>query len=306
MRLLITGASGLLGLNLSLLAHRLGHYVIGLVNSNPLCDAPFEVRKIDLLDTEKALHVIEDLQPEAIIHCAAVANLRVAEEAPERTQRMNVDVPGKISKAAYRWGIPFLHISTDAVFDGERGNYVETDPPHPLSVYAQSKLAAERLVQETNPNALVARVVFYGWSLLGNRSLSEFFYNHLKDGMPVKGFTDTFFCPLYVEDLGEVLLEMLDKDLNGLYHVVSPENLSKYEFGMKIAQKFGFDPALIEPVKMREMKRSAPRSLNLVLKADKVQKDLGHQLPLVDSGIDRFHRRWQEDYHLKLQDYSCH
>ncbi|MDY6845547.1 MAG: SDR family oxidoreductase [Chloroflexota bacterium] len=305
MRLLITGASGLLGLNLSLQAHNLGYDVVGLVHSHLLRGVPFDIKAVDLLDTRKALAIMKDLQPDAIIHCAAIANLHDAEEAPDLTQKLNVDVPGMIAEAAFGWGLPFLHISTDAIFDGKQGVYVESDPPNPLSVYARSKLAGERLVQEANPDALIARVVFYGWSLSGNRSLSEYFYNHLKDQVPHKGFTDTYFCPLYVEDLGEVLIEMLEKELKGVYHVVSPEHLSKYEFGVRIAKKFGFDPTLIEPVKMSNIKRDAPRSLNLVLDPGKVEKDLGCQMPSVDSGIDRLYRRWQEGYHRKLQRYLC-
>lgn len=305
MRLLITGASGLLGLNLSLLAHNLGYDVVGVVNSHPLQSVPFNTETVDLLDTHNALVMMKDLKPDAIIHCAAIANLHDAEKRPDLTQNLNVEVPGMIAEAAFAWGLPFLHISTDAIFDGRQGSYVETDPPNPLSVYARSKLAGERLVQEANHNALIARVVFYGWSLSGNRSLSEFFYNHLRNGVPHKGFIDTLFSPLYVEDLGEVLIEMLEKELKGVYHVVSPEHLSKYEFGVRIAKKFGFDPDLIEPVKMSKIKREAPRSLNLVLDPGKVQKDLGHQLPSVDSGIDRLYRRWQEGYHRKLQRYSC-
>lgn len=305
MRLLVTGASGLLGLNLGLLAHHLGYDVVGLVHSHQLQGVPFKIEAVDFLETENALATIKGLQPDAIIHCAAIANLHQAEKFPDLAQKLNADVPGELAEAAFEWSVPFLHISTDAIYDGKKGAYVETDPPNPLSVYARSKLAGEHRVQEANPNALIARVVFYGWSLSGNRSLSEFFYNNLKDQVPHKGFIDTFFSPLYVEDLAEILLEMLVKNLKGVYHVVSPEHLSKYEFGVRIAEKFGFDPNLVQPIKMSEMKREAPRSLKLILDPGKVQKDLGHPLPSVDTGIDRLYQRWQEGYHLKLQSFSC-
>lgn len=304
MRLLITGASGLLGLNLSLLAQDLGYEVVGFVNSHPLQSTPFAVRVVDLLDTTCALNALEESKPDGIIHCAALADLGKAERSPSLAQALNVDVPGMISEAASNWNIPLIHISTDAVFDGKMGGYIETDPPNPLSVYARTKLAGERIVQERNPDALIARVVFYGWSLTGKRSLSEFFYNHLKDGQPVKGFIDTLFSPLYVEDLGEILLGMLKKKLTGLYHVVSPECLSKYDFGIRIAERFGFDPGLIEPAKMREMKREAPRSLNLALSPGKLQADLPIRLPSIEDGIDRYYKRWEQGYHLRLQVFS--
>jgi dTDP-4-dehydrorhamnose reductase len=304
MRLLITGASGLLGLNLSLLAKYLGYEVVGFVHSHPLQSAPFDVRRVDLLDTQAALSAMDDSQPDAIIHCAALADLGEAERSPSLAHALNVDVPGMIAEAAFDSGIPLIHISTDAVFDGSKGNYIETDPPNHLSVYARTKLAGEQIVQEKNPDALIARVVFFGWSLSGKRSLSEFFYNHLKDDLSVKGFIDTFFSPLYVEDLGEILLDMLEKGLHGNYHVVSSESLSKYDFGVKIAKRFGFDPGLIEPVKMNDIRREAPRSLNLTLKPDKLQTDLGCNLPTVEGGIDRFHERWVQGYQHKLQAFS--
>lgn len=301
MRLLVTGASGLLGLNLSLLAHNSGYDVTGLVHSHPLPGAPFEVRGVDLLDPKNTTKVIEDSQPDGIIHCAAVADISEAQKNPDLTNRINVDASGKIAEAAYGWGIPLIHISTDAVFDGKEGGYIETDPTNPLSVYAQSKLAAESVVTDLNSDALVARVVFYGWSRSGKRSLSEFFYNNLKEGLSVNGFTDTIFCPLYVEDLSEILLEILAKRLNGLYHVVSPEPISKFDFGMKIANRFGFDPGLIKPIKMADIKREAPRALNLSLKAGKVQNALGRELPSIEEGIDHLYRRWEEGYHLQLR-----
>lgn len=301
MRLLITGASGLLGLNLCLLAGAQGHQVTGLSYSQRLRGIPFNLKQVDLRDEKRALGLIEDADPEAIIHCAAIANINAAEKDPISTNQINTVVPGWLAGAAASWDIPFVHISSDAVFDGAVGGYRETDIPHPLSRYAQSKLEGEQAVQEANPSAIVARVVFYGWSLSGKRSLSEFFFNHLLEGKSANGFVDTFFCPLYVEDLGQILLEMIEKGCSGLYHVTSPESLSKYEFGVRIAQRFGFDPDLIVPIRASEIDRGAVRSLNLTLRSDKLEAALGHPLPSVDEGIEKLYQRWQEGLPAYLQ-----
>ncbi len=304
MHLLVTGASGLLGLNLCLLAVDKGNTVTGLVNTHPLTGIPFHQEQVDLSQTPKALNTILSIKPDAIIHCAAVADLNLAERKPELAQQLNSELPGLLADAAYRESIPFIHISTDAVFDGETGGYDETDLPNPLSVYAQTKLAGEQAVLDANPEALVARVVFYGWSSSGKRSLGEFFYNHLREGEPINGFTDTYFCPLYVEDLSLVLLEMLTTGLNGIYHVVSPEAISKYQFGLRIARAFGFDEGLIKPIAASDIHRNAPRSLNLSLNARKIQFALGKVLPSVDEGIQHFYQRWKQGYPQKLQSYS--
>ena len=305
MRLLVTGASGLLGINLSLVAAGQGHQVIGLTHQHALRGVPFDLLPLNLLEMTASLAAIEKTKPEAIIHCAAIADLNIAEDDPELAQRLNADAAGQLAGAAARWGIPMIHISTDAVFDGVTGGYDEASPTHPLSVYAQTKLAGEQAVIEQHPDAVVARVVFFGWSLSGNRSLAEFFFNNLQEGQQVKGFTDTLFCPLYTEDLAEVLLEMLGAGLSGLYHVVSPDHLSKYDFGVRIAERFGFDAELIEPIRMYDIARGAPRALNLVLKPDKVQAALGHRLPSVDAGIERFYQRWQNAYPQQLRRFAA-
>jgi dTDP-4-dehydrorhamnose reductase len=296
MHLLVTGATGLLGINLSLLAVDQGHRVTGLAKSRCLHSRRFTLVNADLVETNTALRLIEEIAPDAIIHCAALADLNTAEEWPELAQKINAEAPGKLAGFAAQNEIPYLHISTDAVFDGREGGYTETDAPNPLSVYARTKLAGEIAVQEANPAACIARVVFYGWSLSGNRSLSEFFFNALRSGKPVNGFTDTFFCPLYVEDLAWILMEMLDEGLSGIYHVVAPEKLSKYDFGVRIAETFGLDADLIQPVQMKALSRGAPRSLNLTLSSSKLEGALGQPLPDVDSGIERLYRRWQDGY----------
>ena len=304
MRMLVTGASGLLGLNLSLVAAAQGHHVTGLSLSRSLRDIPFEHCRVDLLDRDQTLTTIANTSPEAIIHCAAVANLNTAERDPELASRLNRDAAGELAGAASRWGIPFVHISTDAVFDGIEGGYGEGAPTNPLSTYARSKMEGEGAVREKHSDAIIARVVFYGWSITGNRSLSEFFFNNLSSGHPIEGFADALFCPLYVEHLAEILLEMLSAGLTGLYHVVSPEHLSKYDFGVRLAERFGLDSGLIKPIRMAEITRNAPRSLNLVLKADKLQTDLGHPLPGVDTGIDRLFQRWLDGYPERLQGFA--
>lgn len=304
MRLLVTGATGLLGLNLSLVAVEQGHQVTGLSHSRSLVNTPFDLLQVDLVDITSAIDMIDGAQPEAIIHCAAMADLNAAQNAPDKAHQINCEAAGELAGAASRWGIPFIHISTDAVFDGKSGGYREEDPVNPLSVYAQTKLAGEDLVMRMHTDAAIARVVFFGWSISGKRSLSEFFFNNLRKGEQIQGFTDAFFSPLYVEDLAETLLEMLDHGLAGLYHVVSPESLSKYDFGVSIAQRFGFDPHLIEPVRMQTLLRGAPRASNLVLNPDKVQRALGHHLPTVAEGVERLFLRYLEKYPQKLQKYG--
>ncbi len=278
MRLLITGSSGLLGLNLALDATR-SHQVIG-VDRNILASVPFQLIKADLLDPDAVYRIIAESKPDAVIHCAAVADVDTCETNPELAYQMNANLPARLADACARRKIRLIHISTDAVFDGQKdGAYIEGDSPNPQGVYAQTKLESERAVLQINPMAIVARVNFYGWSLSGKRSLAEFFINNLSAGKNVNGFTDVLFCPMLVNPLGDVLLAMLKRGLRGLYHVVGPQAMSKYQFGVEIARKFGLKESLVSPQSVDKSSLTARRSHNLWLSTHKLSTDLDMTSP---------------------------
>ncbi len=270
MRILVTGASGLLGLNLCL--HLVQEQkIFGTFQNSKLKKPPFKTVYCDLKDSRSIEALIDKTRPEFLINCAAIANVDACESQPEMAQQINAEMPGKLAVISKKKGIHLTHISTDAVFDGKMGDYTEEDIPNPLSVYAQTKLDGERIVAAEYPNAIIARVNFYGFSLSGKRSLAEFFLNNLIDKNQVNGFVDVMFSPLYVTDLVDTLVRMIEKGLAGLYHVVSPESLSKYAFGVKIAEKFGLEKNLIQPRSVTEGGLLAARSPRLTLNIDKLR-----------------------------------
>jgi dTDP-4-dehydrorhamnose reductase len=303
MKILVTGASGLLGLNLCL---GIGdsHRAIGL-DRGKLRGTPFALVQADLNDPKIASRLIDSVKPDAVIHTAANANIDSCESDPEGARYLNGEIPGILAEAAAKASIRFLHISTDAVFDGTKdGTYTEEDAPNPLSVYARTKLLGEQNALSANPAASVARVNFFGWSLSGKRSLSEFFYNNLSTSQPCNGFTDVYFCPMFVGDLAETLVRMLDKGLSGLYHVVGSEALSKYEFGRRIAYQFRFDEGLIRPISVEESTLIAQRSHNLRLSIHKLSTDLGMEIPNVSTGIEQFYAQARRGYPQKMRSYQ--
>ena len=302
-RILITGASGLLGMNLCLQTWQT-HSIIG-VDRSTLGGTPFELFRADLIQPGTVGRIIETLRPDAIIHTAANANIDACQSDPQGALYLNAVIPGQMAEACAKHDIPLLHISTDAVFDGNLSKtYIESDTTNPLSVYAHTKLAAEEQVRSANPQAIVARVNFFGWSLSGTRSLSEFFYNRLSAGQQCNGFTDVYFCPMFVGDLADTLLLMLEKNLSGLYHVVGSEALSKYDFGQRIARQFGFDPALVTPRSVEDSGLTAPRSHNLRLSIHKLSTALGMVIPAVSTGIEQFYTQAQEGYPQKMRSYA--
>jgi dTDP-4-dehydrorhamnose reductase len=299
-RVMITGARGLLGLNLALQAAE-KYDVVGIDKLDTLRPTSFEAVQVDLLVPGAAAELLEQVQPDWVIHCAALADMDACETQPELAARLNAELPGEIARETAARDIRMVHISTDAVFDGTKGDYKEEDGPKPKSVYAQTKLDGERAVLAASEQAIVARVNFYGWSASGTRSLAEFFFNNLQAGKSMNGFADVFTSPLQANQLGEILLQMLELELSGLYHVVSSERTSKYDFGVALAEKFGFDSGLITPIQVAEAGLVAERSLNLTMNTEKLSEALGDPLPDIDSGLERLYRLYKEGYRERLK-----
>jgi dTDP-4-dehydrorhamnose reductase len=298
-RILITGASGLLGINLTLETAK-RHHVFGLVGKHPVQTDAFQVIQADLLAHGAVERILEDIQPDWVIHCAALADVDACEAEPARALQLNSELPAKLAKYVARGGARLIHVSTDAVFDGQHGNYREEDLPNPLSIYAKTNLDGELAVAETNPEAIIARVNLFGWSISGRRSLAEFFYTNLSAGRSVKGFTDVFFCPLLANDLADIFLIMLDLNLSGLFHVVSNDCVSKYSFGVQIARRFGLDENLIEPISVKSAGLKAVRSPKLTLCTEKLERTLGKPLPSLSTGLNHFYTLFQQGYPQKL------
>ena len=304
MKLLITGVSGLLGINLAMEAMS-EHQVYG-VDRGKLKSPPFPVSKANFFDKNAFIPALDSVKPDWVINCAALANLEECEKHPGQARILNTDLPHDLAAACAERNIKFIHLSTDAVFDGtkEGSPYTEDDEPSPPGVYSQTKLKGEQAVQETNPNAIIARVNFFGWSLGGRRSLGEFFVNNLSEGRNVNGFTDVIFCPMWVNHLAQTLIAMLEKDLHGLYHVVGAQPMNKYQFGLEVARKFGLRESLISPQSVEKSSLTAKRSHNLHLSVHKLSTDLGRPLPDFSTGLDGFYTQFQHGYPQKIRGYQ--
>ncbi len=294
-KVLILGASGLLGLNLALKAQD-SYEVLGHVHQHSLHKAPFPIVRADLID-ETALHkTIGQSGADFVINCVALADLEACEREPIQANTLNNDLAGRVARICISESIDLAQLSTDAVFDGEKGNYREEDEANPLSVYARSKYEGEQSVQEANPDALIARVNFFGWSLNGQRSLAEFFYNNLAEGRAIKGLTDRFFNPLHASHLSEILLKLLEMKKKGIVHIGSPVSISKYDFGVAIAKQFDLDVTLIAKSKADELGYSAARSPRLTMNVEKLSAALNEELPDVHAGISTLHAQFETGY----------
>jgi len=294
MRILVTGASGLLGVNLAIEASR-EHEVTGQVNALPLLGAGFSQISGDLMEDGAVERMLDEANPDWVIHCAALADVDACEKEPDLARQVNSLLPGRIA-AACAGRAKLVHISTDAVFDGTRGGYSEEDTPNPLSIYARSKLDGEELVLKADPSAIVARINIFGWSIFGKRSLAEWFFYNLQAGLPVKGFTDVFFTTQLTTDLAGMLLAMLQANLSGLYHVVGADCACKYDFALQIARRLRVDESLVSPVSVDAYGLKAARSHNLCLDATKLSRVIHKPLPQLSTGLNRFFEQYARGY----------
>ncbi|HKZ55549.1 MAG TPA: SDR family oxidoreductase [Anaerolineales bacterium] len=298
--ILVTGASGLLGANLVLSAKGMQH-VVAACNSHPLRSDGFKVAQADLRQPGVIQRVIASSEADWVIHCAALTDVDRCEAEPELAYRLNRDLAGWAAEGAAASGARLVHISTDAVFDGERGGYREGDPARPINVYGHSKLEGERAVLDACPGALIVRTNIFGWNAQPKQSLAEWFLGKLEGGQRCSGFSDVYVTPILVNDLADLLLRLLETGKEGLLHVVGKDCVSKLEFGLRIADVFGLESGLLEPADADSVGLRARRPRRLCLDGTEAEAALGHPLPGLDDAIRRFHILRTNGYRDRLR-----
>jgi dTDP-4-dehydrorhamnose reductase len=292
--ILITGAGGLLGANLVLDALASGHRVIAVDHQYPIRHPEVDSLAADLCQAGAAESILAAKRPDWVIHCAAATSVDGCEADPAMAFRLNRDMAQAVARGARAAGSRLVHISTDAVFDGERGGYREEDVPSPINVYGRSKLEGERAVAAADPQALIVRTNLYGWNAQDKQSLAEWFLSNLEAGKRCRGFTDVWFSPILVNDLGRLLFAMLEAGLAGVYHVAGGECVSKYDFGVLIARVFGFDPQLIRPAATPDGPPRARRGRQLCLRSLRIDALAGLRLPAAAEGLTRWKQLGEE------------
>ena len=166
----------------------------------------------------------------------------------------------------------YIYISTDSVFDGQKGNYTESSEVHPLNYYAETKLLGENIIKETVDNLYILRTNIYGFSIPMKKSLFEWAYFELNEGNPINGFSNMYFNPMYVGQLAKCIESFISNEIPfGTYNVTTDEKISKYDFLLKIAKEFGFQLNAINEVTFNQNDFVAPRALNTTLDNSKLK-----------------------------------
>jgi dTDP-4-dehydrorhamnose reductase len=263
----IIGANGLIG-----------NY---LVQTAPRFAPRWRVRalareQLDLLDFAAVRHEFQKDRPKLIVHCAAVSAPAEAQKNPALALRVNVEVTKLLAELAAE--IQFVFFSTDLVFDGRKGNYIETDSTNPLHVYGETKVAAEKIVLK-NPRHLVVRTSLNcGISRSGSRGFNEQFRHSLQAGQGMTLFTDEFRSPIPAVETARAVWELAQQNCTGIYHVAGAEKLSRWQIGELFIKRW---PEIKTEIKSGSAKDfpGPPRALDTSLDISKVQNVLSGPLP---------------------------
>lgn len=257
-RLLITGASGFLGWHLARAAQATWQ-VEGTYHRHAPPLPGVKLHCIDLTDATGVNHWLTQVAPDAVIHTAALSQPNRCEQEPDLSYAINVEATRVLAQFCGDRHIPFAFTSTDQVFDGQAAPYDETSPPSPISVYGRHKVEAEAILQALHPAAAICRMpLLYGPPSPTAECFLQGFLRTLGAEQPLRLFIDEFRTPAYVEDAAAGLLLALEKT-SGLLHLGGPDRISRYDFGLRMAEIFGFDKTLLVPSKQADVVMPAPR-----------------------------------------------
>ncbi len=257
MRVLVTGATGLLGPYL--LSELRGGEATAWSGSRRGELFGIPLRPVDLADADTVASAFREARPDVVLHAAAMARVGDCHRDPERARRVNTQGSALLAELASASGARLVYVSTDLVFDGERGGYREEDAPSPLSVYGRTKADAEAAVLAA-PRAVVVRTsLLFGLSLAGRPSFFEEQFLAIWSGESVTLFEDEWRTPLDLRTAAQALVALARSDVTGLLHLGGPERLSRLEMGRRLAAFLGADPGVFVAVRREQVPAPEPR-----------------------------------------------
>jgi dTDP-4-dehydrorhamnose reductase len=301
MRILVTGANGLLGQKLvGLLSTVPGAEVIG-TGRGPLRLPTFlcpgsGYQPLDITRPDETAGVLDRIRPDVVIHTAAMTQVDACELDPAACRQCNVEGTRNLLRGMTGSGSFFIYLSTDFVFNGEAGPYREDDPPHPLNEYGRSKLAAEQLVQARAMRwAIVRTVLVYGTAWEPSRSnIVLWVKRNLEAGKPIRVVTDQVRTPTLAEDLAAGVAAVARQGAEGIFHIAGPGTMTPYELAVRTARHFRLDESLISPTHAAEFRETGRRPLRTGFSIEKARKILGYDPRGLGEGLRLVDEQLQE------------
>jgi dTDP-4-dehydrorhamnose reductase len=284
MRLLVTGASGVLGGRLASLLRDSFEVIAARHRSAP---PPGLIEHgLDLLSPAAIESALEAVRPDAVLHAAALPDVDRCERDPDLAWRVNTLATESLARICRARGLRLVAISTDLVFGDGPGLRGETDPPQPLSVYGRSKLAAEQAVLAESGDAAVARVTLVVGRGHGSRaSASESVAWALSAGQAPRLYRDQFRTPIDPESVASGVARLIASAASGVFHFAGAERVSRLELGRRTARSLGLDPAEIRSVTQADRPPAAPRPREVCLGHERARAELGWRPRALDAAL---------------------
>jgi dTDP-4-dehydrorhamnose reductase len=289
MRILVTGANGLLGQKLSQLIHdQADHQLIATARGKShLHLKDVEYYPLDITEPHAVLDTIKKAKPDVIINTAAMTLVDKCETEQEACWTANVTSMEHLVKACAATGTHLVHVSTDFIFDGSHGPLDEAATPNPVNFYGKSKLAAEEILKASSIDYCILRTVLvYGITQdLGRSNIVLWVKESLENGKTIQVVNDQFRTPTLAEDLAFGCFLAATKKARGIYNISGSDFISPYDIAVKTAEYFGLDKSLIKAVDSTIFKQPARRPLITGFIIDKAKKELGYKPHTFDEGL---------------------
>ncbi|RLE47948.1 MAG: dTDP-4-dehydrorhamnose reductase [Candidatus Methanomethylicota archaeon] len=285
MRILITGASGLLGTKLCEIALSRNYEVYSAYNTHePLYGRPI---RLDVSNDDAVEKAFRKIRPEAVVHAAALTHVDKCELEKELAWKINVEGTGNIARLCRRHGAFLVYVSTDYVFDGETGMYKETDKPSPINYYGLTKLKGEEKVKAVADKFCIARasVIYGSVPAAGKVNFALWLLEKLGNKERVKIVTDQWNSPTLNTNLAQMILEVVERKITGTYHLAGATRISRYDFAKLIAKSFNLDERLIIPASSDQFKWAAKRPKDSSLNTQKAQHTLKNKPLEVEQAV---------------------
>ena len=296
--MLFTGGSGLLAVNWAQAMRIPCALTLGLHNRRISLAQTF-AKKIDLESVDKLMRILEEINCQVVVNTAGLASVEQCESDPALAHHVNVTLASNVAKACANLGVQLVHISTDHLFSGQEPMVTEDHLIAPVNVYGKTKAEAEYRVCEINPEALVIRTNFYGWGTSYRQSFSDMVIKRLRSHQEVTLFQDVFYTPILIDNAAKLVHDLIDLKVSGIFHVVGDDRISKYEFGLRIAEKFGLDSSKIVPGFLANQPRLTRRPFDMSLSNSKVRVLLGRPVGSIQEQIATLH---QQEYNGLAQE----
>lgn len=280
MNIIVTGANGLLGQHLVTALVKFGYGMLALGKGEcRINDFTGKYLDLDITDGVAVREVIVSHKPDLIIHAAAMTNVDECEKDKQECYNVNVTATRFLIDAAKEVHSKIIYLSTDFVFDGMTGPYKEEDIMSPVNYYGSTKVAAEKAIMESDLRwAIVRTVLVYGQTVEGTRTnIINWVKSSLEQGKHIKVVSDQFRTPTFVDDLVIGIMLLIEKNIDGVFHISGREEMTPYDMAMETAKFLKLDESLIEKVDSSTFSQAGLRPAKTGFRIDKARKELGYE-----------------------------